>query len=200
MLLKPVYSDMELLQKIALGDEHAFSLFYYRYNKTIYLFAYRILDSEALAEELMQEIMLKIWMMGDELLRIEHVGNYLRVMCRNRCYNQLRQLRREAGKNKMAAADWQEGSNETEESIFLNDARNLLEEAIARLPAQQREVYNLCQIQGLKYEEAASKLNISVLTVQSYMKIALRSVRNTMRNTMRNYTGITVILTILKLF
>ncbi len=121
-------------------------------------------------------------------------------MCRNRCYNQLRQLRREAGKNKLAAAYWQEGCNETEESILLNDARNLLEEAIARLPAQQREVYNLCQIQGLKYEEAASKLNISVLTVQSYMKIALRSVRNTMRHTMRNYTGVTVILTILKLF
>lgn len=196
MVLKPFYSDTELLKKIAVGDEHAFTLFYYRYNKTIYLFAYRIVDSEALAEELMQEIMLKIWTLGDELLKIDHIGNYLRVMCRNRCYNQLRQLRREAGKNKMAAADWDEESNETEERILLNDAKSLLEEAIAKLPPQQREVYNLCHIQGLKYEEVAAKLNISVFTVQSYMKIALRSVRNSMRN----YTGVTAILTILKLF
>lgn len=196
MVLKPLYSDEELLQKIAVGDEHAFTLFYYRYNKTVYLFAYRILDSEELAEELMQEVMLKIWMLGNELLKIDHLGNYLRVMCRNRCYNQLRQLRREAGKNKTVAADWQEESNETEETILLNDAKGLLEEAIAKLPAQQREVYNLCQVQGLKYEEAARQLNLSVFTVQSYMKIALRSVRNTMRN----HTGVAVILIILKLF
>ncbi|MBE9600764.1 RNA polymerase sigma factor [Pedobacter sp. MC2016-24] len=196
MVLKPLYSDEELLQKIAAGDEHAFTLFYYRYHKTVYLFAYRILDAEELAEELVQEVMLKIWMLGDELLKIDHIGNYLRVMCKNRCYNQLRKLRRELGKNKTAAEDWQEESNETEETILLNDAKGLLEEAIARLPAQQREVYNLCQVQGLKYEEAARQLNLSVLTVQSYMKIALRSVRNTMRN----HTGLATVLIIIKLF
>lgn len=196
MVLKPLYSDGELLEKIAAGDDHAFTLFYYKYNKTVYLFAYRILGSEDLAEELMQEVMLKIWMLGDELLKVDHIGNYLRVMCRNRCYNQLRQLRREAGKNKAATEGWQEESNETEETILLNDAKGLLQEAIAKLPAQQREVYNLCQVQGLKYEEAARQLNISVFTVQSYMKIALRSVRNTMRS----HTGIAAILTILKLF
>ncbi|SDK59392.1 RNA polymerase sigma-70 factor, ECF subfamily [Pedobacter sp. ok626] len=196
MVLKPHYNDVELLQKIAAGDEHAFSLFYYRYSKTVFLFAYRILDSESYAEELMQEVMLKIWMLGDELINVNNIESYLRVMCRNRCYNRLRQLRREAGKNKEATIDWKDESNETEETILLNEAKGLLEKAIAKLPAQQREVYNLCQIQGLKYEEAAKQLNISVLTVQSYMKIALRSVRNAMRN----HSGVAAILTILKLF
>ena len=190
MVPKPLYSDADLMQKIAAGDEHAFSLFYYKYNKTVFLFAYRILDSETLAEELMQEIMLKIWMLGDGLLSINHIESYLRVMCRNRCYNKLRQLRREAGKNKAATIDWKDESNETEETILLNEAKGLLEKAISKLPAQQREVYYLCQIQGLKYEDAAKQLNISVLTVQSYMKIALRSVRNTMRE----HTGIAVVL------
>ncbi|WP_316814766.1 RNA polymerase sigma-70 factor [Pedobacter nyackensis] len=196
MVIKPFYSDAELLQKIAAGDEHAFSLFYYKYNKTVFLFAYRILDDESHAEELMQEVMLKIWMLGDELYNINNLESYLRVMCRNRCYNKLRQLRREAGKNKKATAGWKDESNETEETILLNEAKGLYEKAIAKLPAQQREVYNLCQIQGLKYEEAAKQLNISVLTVQSYMKIALRSVRNTMRN----HGGIAAILITLKLF
>lgn len=196
MVLKPLYSDVELLQKIAAGDEHAFSLFYYKYSKTIFLFAYRILESQSHAEELMQEVMLKIWMLGDDLNSINNIESYLRVMCRNRCYNKLRQLRREASKNKEATVDWKDESNETEETILLNEARGLIEKAIEKLPAQQREVYNLCQIQGLKYEEAAKQLNISVLTVQSYMKIALRSVRNTMRN----HSGIAAILTILKLF
>lgn len=196
MVLKPLYSDGELLQKIAAGDDHAFTLFYYKYNKTVYLFAYRILDSESHAEELMQEVMLKIWLLGDELTNVENIESYLRVMCRNRCYNRLRQLRREASKNKEATVDWKDESNETEETILLNEAKGLLEKAIEKLPAQQREVYNLCQIQGLKYEEAAKQLNISVLTVQSYMKIALRSVRNTMRN----HSDIAALLLILKLF
>lgn len=196
MVPKPFYSDGELLQKIAAGDEHAFSLFYYKYNKTVFLFAYRILDNESYAEELMQEVMLKIWMLGDELLSINSLESYLRVMCRNRCYNKLRQLRREAGKKKEATVGWKDESNETEETILLNEAKGLYEKAIAKLPAQQREVYNLCQIQGLKYEEAAKQLNISVLTVQSYMKIALRSVRNTMRD----HGGVAAILITLKLF
>ncbi|WP_256010337.1 RNA polymerase sigma factor [Desertivirga xinjiangensis] len=190
MVLKPLYSDFELLQKIAAGDEHAFKLFYYKYNKTVYLYAYRILDSDLHAEELMQEVMLKIWMLGDELLGVNHLEDYLRTMCRNRCYNKLRQLRREASKNRAATDDWKDESNVTEETILLNEAKGLLEEAIAKLPAQQRKVYNLCQVQGLKYEEAARQLDISVLTVQSYMKIALRSIRANMRN----HTGAVVIL------
>ncbi|SDK55082.1 RNA polymerase sigma-70 factor, ECF subfamily [Pedobacter sp. ok626] len=196
MVLRPFYSDGDLLQKIATGDEHAFSLFYYKYNKTVFLFAYRILDDELHAEELMQEVMLKVWMLGDELSNVNNIESYMRVMCRNRCYNKLRQLRREAGKNREATLGWRDESNETEETILLNEAKGLYEKAIAKLPAQQREVYNLCQIQGLKYEEAAKQLNISVLTVQSYMKIALKSVRNTMRN----HGGIAAILITLKLF
>lgn len=196
MVPRPFYSDAELLQKIAAGDEHAFSLFYYKYNKTIFLFAYRILDDELHAEELMQEVMLKVWMLGDELSSVNNIESYLRVMCRNRCYNKLRQLRREASKNKEATLGWTDESNETEETILLNEAKGLYEKAVAKLPARQREVYNLCQIQGLKYEEAAKQLNISVLTVQSYMKIALKSVRNTMRN----HGGIAAILITLKLF
>lgn len=195
MALKSLYSESELLERIAVGDEQAFTLFYYQYNKTVYLFAYRILESEELAEELMQEVMLKIWMLGGELTKIANIESYLRVMCRNRCYNQLRTLRREAGRNEAATKDWSEGSNETEEAVLLNDTKGVLEKAIKDLPAQQREVYRLCHIEGMKYEEAARVLNISVLTVQSYMKLALRS----LRATMRNHSDIAALLIIFKL-
>ena len=63
------------------------------------------------------------------------VESYLRVMCRNRRYNKLRQLRREAGKNKKVTLGWRDESNETEETILLNEAKSLLDMAISKLPA-----------------------------------------------------------------
>jgi RNA polymerase sigma-70 factor (family 1) len=195
MAVKPLPDEHNLLAKIAGGDQNAFTIFYYYYNKPVYLFAYRILESEELAEEMMQEVMLKIWMLGDELTKIKNIESYLRVMSKNRCLNQLRKLRLQAGKNQPLDETPEPCTNETEETILLNDTKKVLEKAISNLPPQQREVYTLCQVQGMKYEDAACKMNISVLTVQSYMKLALRS----LRKTMKNHTGIAAIITILKL-
>lgn len=195
MAVKPLADEHNLLARIASGDENAFTTFYYHYDRPVYLFAYRILGSEELAEEMMQEVMLKIWMLGKELTKIENVESYLRIMSKNRCLNQLRKLRQQAAKNQPLDETLDPGINDTEETILLNDTKRVLEEAISNLPPQQREVYKLCQVQGMKYEEAAHKMNISVFTVQSYMKLALRS----LRKTMQNHSGIAAIITILKL-
>lgn len=161
-----------------MGDEHAFGILYEQYHKKIYVFALQILNAQTFAEEVMQVTMLKLWQMGNALTTINNLDAYLKTIAKNTAYNMLRRLKLEQSASEMMSSDWTENHNDTEEQIILNDTKKILEEAIAALPPQQRLVYQLCHQEGLKYEEVAEKLNLSPLSVQTYMKLALRFLRN----------------------
>jgi len=165
---------------VAGGDQRAFRVLYDFYYDKIYAFALYLLKSDLLAEEVVQETFLKLWKKGDDLNQIMNVESFLIAVTRNRSLDILRRSKLEIKTNQKRAIVWSEGHNDTEESIILNDTRRILQSAIDLLPPQQKLVYQLCQQEGLKYEEAADKLSLSTLTVQSYMKLALRNVRRYM--------------------
>lgn len=191
-----IYSSFELLSKVAKGDERAFDQLYYTYSKKVYLFAFKILQSEVLSEEVMQEVMLKLWKMGRELEKVNNLDSYLRTASKNASLNMLRQQEAENRADELLANSWKESHNETEEQVILNETRKILINAIALLPQQQREVYKLCHQQGLKYEEAARQLNLSPATVATHMKLALRFLRSYLQKN----TDIVALFIIFKLF
>lgn len=172
-----LHNDQELLRKISKGDHRAFRLVYDHYRKKVFSVALQILKSPDLAEEVMQETMLKLWQVAGTLADDTVLDAYLRTLTRNRCFNVLRRQVLEAKVAVEMGRDWTELHDETAEKIILDDTRKVLEAAVDQLPAQQKLVYQLCQQQGLSYEQAAAQLNLSALTVQSYMKLALRFVR-----------------------
>lgn len=177
MTVKALYSDEELLVKVARGDQRAFELLYEKYTDRVYAQALRLLRSEEPARELTQEVFLKLWRMGKDLQEIENLDAYLMKTTRNRSLNELRRILRENKTGEAFLEDYQEDENTTEEAIFLKETRELLDKAIDLLPAQQKQVYVLCYREGLKYKEAAERLNISHLVVQSHMKRALQFLR-----------------------
>ncbi len=183
--------EKELLSKIAAQDELAFAIIYERYVKKIYTFSFRLLKSKELAEEVVQESFLKVWLLGEALTGIVNIEAYLMTLSRNKSLDILRQQVRE----RHSDSSWNEGHNETEETILLNDTRKLLQTAIDLLPPQQKQVYQLCQQEGLKYEEAAATLNLSPLTVKKHMQLALRFVRNHVSN----HSKIAIALILLKI-
>lgn len=184
-----------LLEKIASGDQGAFRVLYDRYRKKMYTFSLKILKSELLAEEIVQESFLKLWQLQDGLKEINHLETYLRTLARNKALNTLRRIKLEVNTVQAQAVDWQESHNETEEQLLLEDTRKVLRAAVELLPPQQKLVYQLCHLEGLKYEEVAERLNISRLTVQKHMKLALRF----LRSYVSKHTDLGIILILLKL-
>jgi RNA polymerase sigma-70 factor (family 1) len=189
-------NDNIFLLKIANGDHQAFGIIYKKYNQKIFTFSMRILHSHTLAEEVVQESMLKLWQMGNNLIAINNLDNYLKKIARNCAIDILRRKELEIKGNVNLMSNWKEIHNETEEQIILNDARKVLNDGIALLSTQQKAVYQLCHLEGLKYEEAAGRLNLSTFTVQSYMKLALKF----LRNYMMTHTDMVVLLVIFNLF
>ncbi|SHG60565.1 RNA polymerase sigma factor [Pedobacter caeni] len=195
MSVSPLHLEAELLRRISERDQAAFRLVYDKYRKRIYTFSLRLLKSAELAEEIVQETFLKIWLMEDELNKVSHLEPYLVTICRNKCLDVLRQTAKALKSNHIRTQNWSESHNETEELILLQDTNDLLQAGIERLPTQQKRVYQLCRQQGLKYEEAAAEMNISPLTVKTHMQQALRS----LRVYMNTHTDLAVALIILKL-
>ncbi|MDR6784317.1 RNA polymerase sigma-70 factor (family 1) [Pedobacter africanus] len=170
--------EKALLSQISTGDEKAFSMFFHRFSAKVYTYALKIVKSETLSEEITQEVFVKIWNLGEQLNSIENLDAYLRVLTRNHTLKVLRRLALEVRTNKMMAPGYTETHNETEEYIIFKDSEKILNQGIEQLPAQQKLVYMLCHQEGLKYEEAAERLNISKLTVKTHMQHALRFLRN----------------------
>lgn len=196
MISPTMFDDQELLKRVAKGDERAFEIIYYHYSRKIYFFSLRTLQSPILAEEVVQEVMLKLWRMGALLNDINHLERYLKTASRNASLNLLRRQEIERRANDLVGISWDEANNETEELLLLNDTRRLLEEAIALLPPQQQEVYRLCHQQGLKYEEVAQKLHLAPTTVATHMKLALRF----LRSYLQKHTDVTIMAILFKLF
>jgi len=196
MARKTLLNETGLLDQIAGGDERAFSLVYDFYYNQIYTFVVQLLKSDVLAEEVVQETFLKLWKQGYRLRELKKLDSFLIAVARNRSIDILRRNKLELKTARMRNQEWTEMHNETEESIILSDTRKMIQQAIDLLPEQQKQVYQLCHQEGLKYEEAAQRLNLSVLTVQSYMKLALKN----LRKQLANRADLAALLIIFKLF
>jgi RNA polymerase sigma factor (sigma-70 family) len=69
-------------------------------------------------------------------------------------------------------------SNSTEEELQLKMLKSVLDDGISKLPGHQREVYKMCHQEGFRYDEVATPTGLSIETVKTYMKYALRFLRS----------------------
>lgn len=171
----PIHGEQKLLHDLAKGDEKAFRAIFASYADVLGKHILRITRSQELAEEVVQDVFLKIWLKREELTAVRDFRAYLFVLSRNYAINYLK-------KTANALLDGQEADRVAVEDIDVseyehdNDYYALIDEAIDRLPPQQQKVYLLSRHERLKYNEIASRLNLSRETVKKYLQIATESV------------------------
>jgi len=187
--------EKELLLLVSNGNAKAFGRLFHAYSPKVYAYALKLVKSDTLAEEIVQEVFVKIWNLESQLTEIENLDAYLRVTTRNHTLKLLRRMALEIKTSKTMAENYDDSHNETEEYIIFKESAQILNQAIDKLPPQQKLVYQLCQQEGLKYEEAAARLNLSKLTVKTHMQHALRF----LRNYIANHTDIATLVIVLTL-
>ena len=179
--------EKELLAKISSGDTRAFAVLFHGYQGLVYSFAKRVTCSEELAEDIVQEIFLKIWLGRSTLGSVDNFGAYLNRAVRNHSLNVLRQIARQARMAEEIGLLTQQEIRETEAYLDLKESEMILSHALKSLTPQQRQVFLLCREEGLKYEEVADRLQISPLTVHSHMKQALKTIRGYFKDNLGVY-------------
>ncbi|GGN12650.1 DNA-directed RNA polymerase sigma-70 factor [Dyadobacter beijingensis] len=162
--------EKALLQLVAAGDERAFTRVFDHYHQRLGMHIYRITRSEQVAEELVHDVFLKIWRNRELLSEIENFSVYLFVVSKNAALNALKKIAAERTRF-TDLEDAAEGEPDQPDDYRYA----LIDEAIDRLPAQQRQVYLLSRHHRLSYQEIAEQMGISRETVKKYLQIATAS-------------------------
>jgi RNA polymerase sigma-70 factor (ECF subfamily) len=176
--LTAMHREDEILQQVSEGDERAFAALFNHYHQLLGMHIFRITKSEQLAEEVVQDVFLKIWLNKEVLTGIDNFRIYLFVISKNAALNCLKKVANESARFLDIDAQTDISAAETIEE----DHRYILiDEAIDQLPPQQKQVYLLSRHERLSYAEIAEQMNISKETVKKYLQIATESISSHVR-------------------
>lgn len=179
--MKPEPDDDALMARTGLGEEEAFRLLVLRWEKSVLAFMVHMLGSVEEAEDLVQDTFVKVLQkapgyQGQGLFRswlFRIAGNLARSALRRRKI--LRWVRFEQGAHELPAVDAGPLDRlEREQKVAL------LQTAVARLPARQREALVLHRFQGLKYSEVALAMDTTIPGVESLLQRALAGLKKQM--------------------
>ena len=194
MLNEILHNEKELLELIAKGDEYAFAKLFAHYRDKIYSVAFKLTKSDVIAEEIVQDVFLKIWLMRSNLIEIQNFGAYLFIVTRNDVYKVLKGIARNYKNTLLKDNDQSFANNETIDLVMEKEYQGLLQRAVDRLPNQQKQVYYLVKEQGLKRDEVAHQLNIQPETVKFHLAQAMKNIRAFCMLYIGAFTGFTIFL------
>ncbi|MCP2187887.1 UNVERIFIED_ORG: RNA polymerase sigma-70 factor (ECF subfamily) [Bradyrhizobium japonicum] len=171
--------DSELLDRLAADDETAFRMLVERHIDRAYAIALRIVGNAADAEDVVQDSMLKIW---SHRGRWQHgrakFSTWLYRVISNRCIDLRRKPRTENVDTVPEVAD---GRPDASRVIERNELNGMLEEAMQRLPEQQRIAVILSYHEDMSNGEIAEVMDSTVAAVESLLKRGRQQLRQLLR-------------------
>lgn len=182
----PEHTEQELLQQIAVGNESAFRELFLIYRRKLFTYVYKITESREIADDTVQDIFLHLWSVRETLPRINHINAYLYKMAHNYAYQGFRRLAKEELLLDHLKKQAYTPNNPAQELVS-KEVTAYIQSLVDRLTPQQRNVFLLSREEGLKQEEIADRLNISIFTVKKHMVDALSFLREEIRQNYGSY-------------
>ena len=175
--------DLTRIEDIKSGNIKEFELLFREFYKPLLIHANRILQDGEEAEEVVQNLFFNIWKNRQELNINISVNSYLYSAVRNNC---LQFIKRQKIKNKYEQylLSYSADTIEPIEHLEYNELHNKLYQVMNDLPERCQEVFKLNRFQGLKYQEIADQLKISIKTVEANMSKALKHFRKNLNEFM----------------
>jgi RNA polymerase sigma-70 factor (ECF subfamily) len=169
--------DSALFGRLARGEEEAFGRIVHAIYEKLFPFTVSLVRSDAEADDIMQEVFLKIWLHRASFATIENPMGWIHTLIANTASNHLRALlRRELRIKKLQ--DQATPTAGIEDQLDARFTQSLIDEAVSRLPAKRKQVFLLSRREGLSRKEIASRLNISENTVRNQLAEAMQSIRD----------------------
>jgi RNA polymerase sigma-70 factor (ECF subfamily) len=163
---------------LAEDSEYAFQLIYDRHRNLIYKLAIRYLRSPIMAQEVVQDIFLKLWIERKQFNGEHPLEAWLRTVTKNHLINKLKRIANEWKALDQLKHTLSEEDNSFLEKLGIDKSREeLLKNAIDSLSEQQKQVYLLAKQENQSYTEIAEKMSISTFTVKTHMARALKQIK-----------------------
>ena len=174
-------SLIDLVKRCREGDMEAMEAIYEHYKRPVFNIIYRHTYNRDVAEDLLQDIFIKIFTHLHTLQRDDTFGGWLYRIAINTCYSYLRGKKRQLHKT-ISLSDIEGTIEEKIDDSEDRMMRKQLEEAIQNLPHKLKSVFLLHDVQGFKHEEIAQILECSVGTSKSQLFKARMKIRGFLKN------------------
>jgi RNA polymerase sigma-70 factor (ECF subfamily) len=166
-----------LIRQFKNGDHHSFKVLYQKYAPKLYGFSRKYLYSDEDAEEIVQEIFLRIWEKKENIDESQSFSSYIFQAAKHRIFNGFRKkVNEQAYLDFVIYAD-NTSSNFTEMEVEYQEIKSKADAVINAMPPKRQEIFRMSREQGLKNKEIAEKLQISIKTVENQMSQALKFLR-----------------------
>ena len=174
-----LYTGPGLLRQVADGCEQAFSQLVKEYSAIVYTHALTYLKNAALAEEVAQDVFMKVWRNRGALPSIHNFKAYLFVIVKNTVISEFRKKTITANE---CSDDIALKDPDPADSLEARQLSELLAKAMNKLPPRRQQVFKMSRIEGKTYEEIAHELGISKSSVNQHIVEALLFLRTYLRN------------------
>jgi RNA polymerase sigma-70 factor, ECF subfamily len=170
-------SEVELLHQVALADQNALMVLYARYGSLVFSLALRVLHQPALAEEVTQDIFLKLWNQPERWNpALGQFSSWLLAITRNAAIDRLRR------EGRHLTVDWEPAEEPTAVGESIADLSTwhdgqVLRQLLLRLSPEQRQLIELAFYDGYTHSELAQLLNLPLGTVKTRLRMGMQKLR-----------------------
>ncbi|RFZ95483.1 RNA polymerase sigma-70 factor [Mucilaginibacter conchicola] len=175
-----VISDEQLLQQWRNGDTTAYDSLFKRYYIPLLHYAQKNLKDDMVAEELVMDVMLRVWKKDGDINAPAGFRPYLLRSVKNAIFNHYRIKIPELLSLDDMPLSASPLSKAPDELMHEEEISSVYEKVVSQLPEKRQRVFRMSREENLTYSEIASKLGLSINTVENYMSASLASCRKTL--------------------
>jgi RNA polymerase sigma-70 factor, ECF subfamily len=170
-------SELYLVRKLRKGDCESFELIFNNYKEKLYFFARGYLHSDSETEEIIQNVFVSLWENRDLLNEELSIKDYLYKAVVNKVFNYFKHQAVRQKYLEHILIHESEEDNDSQLDISYNDLKDAVNDIVEHLPSRQKEIFRLSREEGLSHNDIASKLGLSVRSVENNVYRALKYIK-----------------------
>jgi RNA polymerase sigma-70 factor (ECF subfamily) len=171
------FEESKLISLLNEDSEYAFQLIYDKYRNRIYQTAIKYLKSPIIAQDVIQDVFMKLWFERHKMDSTKPVEAWLYTVAKNNILNKLRKIANDWKAIDLLSHNIVESENNTDQKLKEGEFKQNLELAVSKLSEQQKVVFILSRYEKLTYIQIGDKMGISPLTVKTHLSRALFAIK-----------------------
>lgn len=173
--------DRRLIELLCEGDPLSFEILFQKYYVRFYNFVFNLTKSSQAAEDIIQNVFMKIWINRRKLHPDQAIHNYIYVLSKREMLNHIRDRKAYVQVEKLVMAE-QPVEEITDQNLNLKELDDRIRKFISEMPEQRRKAFLLSRYRGMSHSEIAEVMGLSVRTVDRHINLALSSLKKEFMN------------------
>lgn len=168
----------EIIAEFQKGDPQAFSSFFNLHYRSLCYFASQLVGTPPDAEDIVKDTYVKLWQKHADFATSQNIKAFLYITTRNACLNFLRHEQvKESSKKQLIYLEEEKGEEHVLNQMIKAELMREIYAEIEKLPGKRKEVFKLSYVEGMKNDEIAKHMGISIHTVKEHKGKALQFLR-----------------------